>query len=138
MNKVIDDNVLIQAIKDWNSNKRMMDKLKEENRKIEDYVLEHFSAVDLTSDEKGTETLTSADGNFRFVINHKVDVKVDMEQAKVMLDATGKAPEYFFNVKYDYSATINKMLDEENKQWLAGCLTYKRAKSQFKAEILEG
>lgn len=137
MPKTISDPIFVNAVKDWQANKREMDRLKDVNKQIEDYILQHFSDVDLTSDAKGTERLLSDDGRFGFVIEHKVTVGVDMKQAKAMLETTGQAPEHFFNVKYDFSQTINKSLSEEDQQWLNGCLTYKRAKSSFKPEIKE-
>lgn len=137
MPKTISDPIFVNAVKDWQANKREMDRLKDVNKQIEDYILQHFSDVDLTSDAKGTERLLSDDGKFGFVIEHKVTVGVDMKQARAMLETTGQVPEHFFNVKYDFSQTINKSLSEEDQQWLNGCLTYKRAKSSFKPEIKE-
>ena len=116
----------------WAENKAQIQALQDENKKIENFILERFSTVDQTSDAKGTERLQTEDEQMTVVIEHKLNVSVDMEKAREMLELMHKPPEHFFNVKYDYSANVEKLLPESDKELLEGVLSVKRAKPSFK------
>ena len=49
------------AAKAWAENKAQIQALQDENKKIENFILERFSTVDQTSDAKGTERLQTED-----------------------------------------------------------------------------
>ena len=74
------------AAKVWAENKAQIQALQDENRKIENFILERFSTVDQTSDAKGTERLQTEDEQMTVVIEHKLNVSVDMEKAREMFE----------------------------------------------------
>lgn len=53
------------------------------------------------------------------------------------MKALGKRPEELFNVKYDYSATIFKILDEKSREAVLESLVTKRAKTTIEIKPIE-
>ncbi len=101
----------------------------------EDELLKLYSAVDPTSDYEGNESMASEKYQVSFV--YKLTKKVDKEEADSQLKALGKRPEELFNVKYDYSATIFKILDEKSREAVLESLVTKRAKTTIEIKPIE-
>lgn len=106
--------------------------------KREEELLELCSAVEPTSDFEGTESMKS--GKYQVGFVYKLTRKIDKEKADGMLSELGMKPEHFFNVKYDYSATLFKMLTPESQRVVQDSMITKRAKTaiEIKPLMIEG
>lgn len=106
--------------------------------KREEELIELCSAVEPTSDFEGTESMKSDRFQVGFV--YKLTRKIDKEKADEILRERGESPESFFNVKYDYSATLFKMLSPEDQRVIQDSMITKRAKTaiEIKPLMIEG
>lgn len=95
----------------------------------ESELLSLFSQIDPTGDFEGTESFSS--DLYQVSIIHKLTKKINKEEADFLLKENGKRPEELFNVKYDYSATLFKTLDDEEKDIVLNSLETKRAKTSI-------
>ena len=104
----------------------------------EEELMQLCSAVDPTSDFEGTESMKSDSYTVSFV--YKLTRKIDKEKADELLRERGEKPESFFNVKYDYSATLFKMLGAEAQRVIQDSMITKRAKTaiEIKPLMIEG
>lgn len=100
----------------------------------EEELLQLCSAVDPTSDFEGTESMKSNSYTVSFV--YKLTRKIDKEKADEILRERGESPESFFNVKYDYSATLFKMLDADDQRVIQDSMITKRAKTAIEIKPL--
>ena len=105
---------------------------------MEEYLAELCSAVEPTSDFEGTESMKSDKYQIGFI--YKLTRKIDKEKADELLRERGEKPESFFNVKYDYSATLFKMLGAEDQRVIQDSMITKRAKTaiEIKPLMIEG
>lgn len=101
---------------------------------MEEYLTELCSAVDPTSDFEGAESMKSDSYTVSFV--YKLTRKIDKEKADELLRERGEKPESFFNVKYDYSATLFKMLGAEDQRVIQDSMITKRAKTAIEIKPL--
>ena len=97
-------------------------------------LMELCSAVEPTSDFEGTESMKSDRFQVGFV--YKLTRKIDKEKADEILRERGESPESFFNVKYEYSATLFKMLSPEDQRVIQDSMTTKRAKTAIEIKPL--
>ena len=100
----------------------------------EEELTELCSAVEPTSDFEGTESMKSDKYQVGFV--YKLTRKIDKEKADELLRERGESPESFFNVKYDYSATLFKMLGAEGQRVIQDSMITKRAKTAIEIKPL--
>ena len=100
----------------------------------EEELTELCSAVEPTSDFEGTESMKSDKYQVGFV--YKLTRKIDKEKADEMLSDLGMKPEHFFNVKYDYSATLFRMLSPESQRVVQDSMITKRAKTAIEIKPL--
>ena len=107
-------------------------------QKREEELMLFLSVVDPTSDFEGTESMASDKYQVSFI--YKLTRKIDKEKADEMLSDLGMKPEHFFNVKYDYSATLYKMLSPESQRVVQDSMITKRAKTsiEIKPLMIEG
>lgn len=96
-------------------------------KKLEEQLISSFSDVDPASDYEGSEALES--DRFRIKLVYKLTRSVDKEKADEILQEMGERPEHIFNVKYDYSSTLFKTLDDEHRKAVLDSMTAKRAKT---------
>lgn len=101
----------------------------------EDELVKLYSGFDPTSDFEGMESMAS--DKYQVSFAYKLTKKVDKEKADVQLKTLGKRPEELFNVKYDYSATIFKILDEKSREAVLDSLVTKRAKTTIEIKPIE-
>ena len=118
--------------------KNEIEKWRKYQVEMEEYLTELCSAVEPTSDFEGTESMKSDKYQIGFV--YKLTRKIDKEKADEILRERGESPESFFNVKYDYSATLFKMLGAEDQRVIQDSMITKRAKTaiEIKPLIVEG
>ena len=118
--------------------KNEIEKWRKYQVEMEEYLTELCSAVEPTSDFEGTESMKSDKYQIGFV--YKLTRKIDKEKADEILRERGESPESFFNVKYDYSATLFKMLGAEDQCVIQDSMITKRAKTaiEIKPLIVEG
>lgn len=100
----------------------------------EEELTELCSVVEPTSDFEGTESMKSDKYQVGFV--YKLTRKIDKEKADELLRERGESPESFFNVKYDYSATLFKMLGVEDQRVIQDSMITKRAKTAIEIKPL--
>ena len=96
-------------------------------RKLEEQLISSFSDVDPSSDYEGSEAMES--DRYRIKLVYKLTRSVDKEKADEILRKMGESPEHLFNVKYDYSSTLFRVLDDEHKKAVLNSMTAKRAKT---------
>lgn len=118
--------------------KNEIEKWRKYQVEMEEYLTGLCSAVEPTSDFEGTESMKSDKYQIGFV--YKLTRKIDKEKADEILRERGESPESFFNVKYDYSATLFKMLGAEDQRVIQDSMITKRAKTaiEIKPLIVEG
>ena len=114
--------------------KNEIEKWRKYQVEMEEYLTELCSAVEPTSDFEGTESMKSDKYQIGFV--YKLTRKIDKEKADEILSGLGMKPEHFFNVKYDYSATIFNMLSPESQRVVQDSMITKRAKTAIEIKPL--
>ena len=92
-------------------------------------LMELCSVVEPTSDFEGTESMQTESYRVGFV--YKLSRKVDKEKADEILKELGKKPEVLFTVKYDYSAVLYNLLDDEGRRAVLDSTITKRAKTSI-------
>lgn len=101
----------------------------------EEDLLQLCSAVDPTSDFEGTESMKSDRYQVGFV--YKLTRKIDKEKADGFLREMGESPESFFSVKYDYSATLFKLLGADGQRVVQDSMITKRAKTAIEIKPIQ-
>ena len=114
--------------------KNEIEKWRKYQVEMEEYLTELCSAVEPTSDFEGTESMKSDKYQIGFV--YKLTRKIDKEKADELLRERGESPESFFNVKYDYSATLFKMLGTDDQRVIQDSMITKRAKTAIEIKPL--
>lgn len=114
--------------------KNEIEKWRKYQVEMEEYLTELCSAVEPTSDFEGTESMKSDKYQVGFV--YKLTRKIDKEKADEILRERGESPESFFNVKYDYSATLFKTLSAEDQKVVQDSMITKRAKTAIEIKPL--
>ena len=114
--------------------KNEIEKWRKYQVEMEEYLTELCSAVEPTSDFEGTESMKSDKYQVGFV--YKLTRKIDKEKADELLSDLGMKPEHFFNVKYDYSATLFKMLGADDQRVIQDSMITKRAKTAIEIKPL--
>lgn len=105
---------------------------------MEEYLTQLCSVVEPTSDFEGTESMKSDKYQVGFV--YRLIRKVDKKKADELLKDSGRNPEDFFNVKYDYSAEIFRELIPDDQRVIQDSMVTKRAKTsiEIKPLFIEG
>lgn len=106
-----------QNIKGW----------QDHQKKLEEELISLFSDVDSASDYEGSEAIESE--KYRIKLVYKLTRSVDKEKADEILRGMGESPEHLFNVKYEYSSTLFRALDDEHRKTVLNSMTAKRAKT---------
>ena len=106
-----------QNIKGW----------QDHQKQLEEQLISSFSDVDPSSDYEGSEAMES--DAYKVKLTYKLTRTVNKEKADAILREMGESPEHLFNVKYDYSATLFKVLDDVHRKAVLDSTTAKRAKT---------
>ena len=123
-----------EIVKDLQETKAHIAECQNYMKAKEEELLELCSEVEPTSDFEGTESMKSDKYQVGFV--YKLTRKIDKEKADELLSDLGMKPEHFFNVKYDYSATLFKMLGADDQRVIQDSMITKRAKTAIEIKPL--
>ena len=96
-------------------------------KRLEEQFIQRFSEIDPASDFEGAEAMESE--AYKVKLNYKLTRSVDKEKADAILRSMGEAPEHLFNVKYDYSSTLFRTLDDVHRRAVLDSTTAKRART---------
>lgn len=96
---------------------------------LEQKIISDYATQDDSKVCEGTENLVNLESGVGVKLTYKITRKINEDKLAKLCEETGEYPNHFCSVKYGYSATIFKGLQNEEKQKLLGIIEIKKAKT---------
>lgn len=118
-----------EDVKKLQALKTQANAIKAQITNLENKIISSYATQDPDQINEGTENLINPELGIGVKITYKLTKTIDKEKLEELCQELNKEPKHFCNVKYDYSATVFKALEPEEKQRFASIIKTKRAKT---------